>query len=300
MVTISLPRCSGRAPTSAAAKALAPAEMPTRMPSSAARARAVVDGLVAGHLHDLVVDGGVEHLRHEPGADALDAVRTRLTARQDGRFGRLDRVDLDRRIALLEHLADAGDRAARAHAGHEGRDGAVGVAPDLLGGRAPVDVGVGRVLELLGHEAVGVFGQQRRGPVDGASHAFGTGRQDDLGAVGPQQVAALDAERLGHGQDEPVAARRGRHGQGDAGVAAGGLDQGGAPRSDQTRLLGGLDHRQTDAILDAAAGIERLELAHDRRAAALGERPQAHERRAADQLGDVVCDLHAVLRSLLC
>ena len=65
-----------------------------------------------------------------------------------GEAGRLDRDDQRLGAALLQHLADAGDRAAGADAGDEGADLAVGVAPDLLRGGAPVDLGVGRVGEL--------------------------------------------------------------------------------------------------------------------------------------------------------
>ena len=72
----------------------------------------------------------------------------------DRRVDRLDGDDLDAGLAALEHLAAAGDRAAGADAADEDVDLAVGVAPDLLGGRLAVDLGVGRVLELLGHEGV--------------------------------------------------------------------------------------------------------------------------------------------------
>ena len=55
------------------------------------------------------------------------------------RVGRLDGDDLRAGDALLEHLADAGDRAARADAGDEVVDLAVGVADDLLGRGLAVD-----------------------------------------------------------------------------------------------------------------------------------------------------------------
>ena len=103
---------------------------------------------------------GVQHVGDEPGADALDLVRAgpeRLLVPQladHRRVDRLDRDDLDRRLAALEHLAAAGDRAAGADAADQDVDLAVGVAPDLLGGRPAVDLRVGRVLELLRHERV--------------------------------------------------------------------------------------------------------------------------------------------------
>ncbi len=77
---------------------------------------------------------------------------TARTARRTAR--RLDGDRLEARLARLDHLADAGDGAAGADAGHQDVHLAVGVAPDLLGGGAAVDLRVGRVLELLRHEGV--------------------------------------------------------------------------------------------------------------------------------------------------
>src|SRR5436190_827398 len=59
---------------------------------------------------------------------------------------------LEARLPLLDDLAHAGDRAAGADAGDEEINFAIRVIPDLLGCRAPVDLRVGGVLELLRHE----------------------------------------------------------------------------------------------------------------------------------------------------
>ena len=106
------------------------------------------------------------------------------------------------------------------------------------------------------------------------------------------RLAALHAHGLRHGQHHAVPARGGDHGERDAGVAAGRLHDGRLVRRDEAGLLGGVDHREADAVLDAAAGVERLQLPDDRRAGALGEAAQLDQRRAADQGGDIVCDLH--------
>src|SRR4030081_4130070 len=75
-------------------------------------------------------------------------------ARQDrARFG-FDGDDLESGQARLQRLADAGDRATGADAGNEDIQLAAGVAPDLLGRGAYMDGWIGRVLELLRHEAV--------------------------------------------------------------------------------------------------------------------------------------------------
>jgi hypothetical protein len=62
-----------------------------------------------------------------------------LAAGEDRGARRLDGDHLERGLAGLEHLADAGDRAAGADAGDDDVDLAVGVLPDLLGRRAAVD-----------------------------------------------------------------------------------------------------------------------------------------------------------------
>ena len=38
-------------------------------------------GILIGHCNDFIVDGGIQNLRHEIGADALDFMRTRLPLR---------------------------------------------------------------------------------------------------------------------------------------------------------------------------------------------------------------------------
>ena len=94
MTTMFLPAIPGRAPISRAAATAAPEEMPAGMPSSRAScARDVEGGLVADRDH-LVDDGAVEDLRHEAGADALDLVRARAAAGEDGGILGLHRDDL--------------------------------------------------------------------------------------------------------------------------------------------------------------------------------------------------------------
>ena len=88
----------------------------------------------------------------------------------------LDGDDLHAGHALLEHLADAGDRAARADAGDEVVDLAVGVAEDLLGRGLAVDRGVRLVLELLGEHGAGGLGDDLLGLGDGAASCPWSGR----------------------------------------------------------------------------------------------------------------------------
>ena len=140
------------------------------------------------------------------------------------RVGRLHGDRAEARLALGEHLGDAGDRAARADARDQHVDLAVGVGPDLLGGGA---AGGPR-----GWPGSGTAGARRRPSIwdgdllglgDRAAHALGARGQHQLGAVGAQQRAPLDAHRLGHREDAAVALGRADERQRDAGVARRGL-----------------------------------------------------------------------------
>ena len=53
-----------------------------------------------------------------------------------------------------------------------------------------------------------------------------------------------------------------------------------------------LDHAQGDAVLDAAAGVQLLELDQDGRAHAAGQGPEANQGRVAHQVEDALRVLH--------
>ena len=76
MMTIFLPSFSGRWPTSIAAFSAAPEENADRHALKPGPLRGGErKGIVVFHLHDLVVNRGIEHAPHEARADALDFVR---------------------------------------------------------------------------------------------------------------------------------------------------------------------------------------------------------------------------------
>ena len=129
------------------------------------------------------------------------------------------------------------------------------------------------------------------GFLDRAGHAVGTGGEHDLGAIGGRELAALDAHGLWHGEDEGVTARRRQHGETDARVTAGGLDDG-AARGERAVLLGRIEHGTGDAVLDGAAGIRSLVFAQDGGGGALGEGRQVDERGLADERIDMGGELH--------
>jgi hypothetical protein len=109
-------------------------------------------------------------------------------------------------------------------------------------------------------------------------------RQVEAGTVGQHQAAALDAHAVGHHQDEFVALDGGHHGQADAGVARGRLDDG-AARLQRAASLGVFDHGQRNAVLDRAAGVAALGLDPDVGAGA-EQSVDAHMRRVADGFED--------------
>ena len=131
------------------------------------------------------------------------------------------------------------------------------VGGDLLGGGPLVSLDVGRIVELHRDPGLRDLLLQLVGARDGTLHPQLAGRQLELCPVRLHEAAALDGERLGHAEDEPVPLDRGDQGEADAGVARGGLDEHRA-RPDDARLLRVLDHAEGDAILDAAARIDPL------------------------------------------
>ncbi len=193
----------------------------------------------------------------------------------------------------FEHLADAGDGAARADAGDEGIEPALGRGEDLQRGAAPVGLWVGEVLKLLRHEAARVALDDLERPVDGALHQLAPWRQHDLRSVMLQEASSLGRGVVGHGDDQPVALDRRDQRQADAGVAAGRFDDG-VSRLQRAALFGRLDHRQSDAVLDAAGGVEGLELDQHLGVLVSRQSSQSHHRRRADELEHIIGDRRSI------
>ncbi len=115
----------------------------------------------------------------------------------------------------------------------------------------------------------------------------GLARQHQLGAVGLHGLCPFDRQILGHDQDHAVAEHRRGHGQGDAGVARGGLDQRVAG-ADVAALGGAADHAQRRPVLDRTGRVVALELAEDDIAAGVvvgaGQALQPHQWRGTDRV----------------
>ena len=224
---------------------------------------------------------------------AVGVARLRDAAAEHRRVVGLARDDARVGARLLQRARDALQRAA----GAEARDPVVEplageVGEDLLRRRARVHVGVGFVLELPAEEPA-----VRLGELDGlrehAAALLRRRREHDLGAEEAHQLAALDAEVLGHHDDERIALLRADHREPDAGVAARGLDDrlAGLQRA---ASLGALDDGPRQAVLDRAHRIEGLDLdVHVH--AGRRELAEPHDRRVADRLEDVVVAGHGAL-----
>ena len=220
-------------------------------------------------------------LRHEAGADALDLVLARGSAGEHRRTGRLRSEDLYGGIVLLESLSGAAYGPAGPDAGDEDIYLAFGVLPDLLPGRPFVGRRVGRVDKLAEDHGTGSRLPDLLRPPDRALHPVGPRRQFNLRPEGLQEVAPLDAHRVGHREDYPVALRRADPGEADAGVSARRLDDGRAGDQD-TPFFRILYHRQRYPVLDRTAGIEEFYFYDDLRHLPLNLfHPQ--QRRSADQ-----------------
>ena len=122
-------------------------------------------------------------------------------------------------------------------------------------------------------------------------HAFFRGSEDELRAKEGEKGPALEAHTLWHGEGEAIALGSGDEGEGDAGIARGGLDDLGL-RSEAAVALGGLDHCNADAVFDAAEGVKELRLEGDRGLRAVRDAVELDERRPADGAEDVGMNRH--------
>ncbi|MNM79295.1 hypothetical protein D3C81_912220 [compost metagenome] len=163
-------------------------------------------------------------------------------------------------------------------------NGALGLLPDFRASAVVVRDRVVTIGKLIEHQAT-AFGLQLLGQVAGAFHALVLGHQDQLGAVGGHRRLAFGGGVVRHDQDHLVTLDRRRHGQGDTGVAGGGLDQR-VTGFDLAAQFGAGDHRQSRTVLDRASRIVAFELEQQRIAGFSGEALQANQGRIADAIGD--------------
>jgi len=106
------------------------------------------------------------------------------------------------------------------------------------------------------------------------------GRQHHFRAEKTHQAAPFDTEIFGHDDDERIALLRAHHGQADAGVAAGRLDDR-LSRPQASVPFGGLDDAEREPVLDGPERIERFDF-HEQIDAFRRQFVDAHHGRVAD------------------
>ena len=125
-------------------------------------------------------------------------------------------------VALAEVTGGAGHRSAGADADDQMRDPSAGLIPHLGPGRLVVSLWIRLVEVLVGLEGAGdLLGQPIRDPVVGLRRIrrdVGRG-DDDLGAVGAQQIDLLLGHLVRHHRNHPVALEPGDDRQPGPGVA---------------------------------------------------------------------------------
>ncbi len=156
-----------------------------------------------------------------------------------------------------------------------------------------MDLGVGGVLELLRDEHARVGGGHLFSHLNRRVHAAAAGGEDQFRAVGAQQHAPLFAHRVGHDQRAFITPRRAGKRQGDARIAAGGLDDD-RVGLDLAGLFSRVDHGYADAVFDRVGRVVVFQLGgYGGFGAGLGgDAVQAHQRGVADQFGRVVVNSH--------
>ena len=188
-------------------------------------------------------------------------------------------------VLLLEEAPGAHQRAAGAEPGDEVGD-LGNVTPDLGSGALVVGARVGVVAVLIDEAPFGVLVGELLGAAHGAVRALVAGRQDDLGAHDLEHLAALDRHALRQQDLDRVSLEAGDRRQRDAGVARRRLEDRLAGQQPAV-LLGGLDHRLGDPVLDRAERVLHLELGEDAHVRVGREVGDVDDRRVADQVEHV-------------
>ena len=221
-------------------------------------------------------------LRHLAGRDVL----------REDRALRIGEHQLDVRRVLLEERRQPADRAAGADAEHDGIEPLRHLLPDFRPGRFLVRLGIVGIAELVDEVSAGALGD--RGAeilvVLRVTLRDVGAREHDFRAHRAQVEDLLLAHLVGQHQDQPIALLRGDQRQTKTGVAGGRFDDR-AAGLEVAALLGLLDHRQADAVLDGAAGIRVFELQEQLARPGI-EAVELQHRRLADHFDGVLIDAH--------
>jgi hypothetical protein len=244
-------------------------------------------GFGRGGRDDAGEERDIEVSRHEPIADALDAVMAPLAASEECALCGLDRVQLDCRVAPSQVAAHAGEKSTAPLRIHERPDGAPRLFPHLRAGGRHVRSDIVRVVKLAGHPVAAGGGisdlvepLQREIDV-----ALATGSEDEAGPVGAHDLLAFLAHALRHDDGAGVALDRGDPRAGDSGVTRRALEHLDA-LPEVPPALGRLEHVEIDAVLEAAGGPIPFDLDVNGWPDPGGDAVEPDERRVPDRSRD--------------
>src|SRR5690554_739592 len=193
---------------------------------------------------------------------------------------RLTTDDFDLRFLLFQKPRAPHDRAGRTHAADKMGDLSACLLPDFHPGAFIVRDWVVRVGELVENHAP-PFVPHALSHVSRNFHAALFGGQHQFGTKSAHRLTALHALVFRHHQNDSVPTYRCGHGQRNASVPAGRLNEC-VTRLDLPTRFGAYDHRQCRSIFNRARRIVPLELGKDHVVAARIDTFQAHQRGTAD------------------
>ena len=147
-----------------------------------------------------------------------------------------------------------------------------------------MDLGIGWIGELQ-RDKVAVLASQLLSIGNGALHAQLAWCEYHLCTVCTEQRRALCTHTLGHDQDQAIPFHCGNHGKSDARIATCGFHNDTA-RFEQPCILGCLDHRPGDAVLNTPTRVESLQLGPHLCCTGCRKLSQADHRRVADEVQD--------------
>ena len=121
-------------------------------------------------------------------------------------------------------------------------------------------LGILGIFKLSGNQTARNGRCQLIGFLNGAGHALGTRSQHDFSTIGFQQISALLAHGVRHGENYTITQGSADCRQAYSRVAGSGLNNGGSwsQFSGAFRLT---EHPQGHSVLDTACGVEILQLA---------------------------------------
>ena len=139
----------------------------------------------------------------------------------------------------------------------------IGLIPNFVRGAVIVGQPVGGIAVLIGIEIfIGIGGDHLLHATDGAIGGFVAGGHDQFRPISGKHALAFVGSAVGEAEGDRITEGCANHGVGDAGVAAGGVDDGFAG-GELAALKTSVNHTERRAVFYRAAGIEPFGFAAD-------------------------------------